>query len=97
LGDYYKMYMESHEGDEGEFFCEVVDGLIVRHVSVFNRVYYWATREDSFDGEYDFTSRPEFDPAAERAKPVPAEAFEATWSLAIRQPRGGVARDRCEA
>jgi len=87
VASYFKTYMESHIGDEGEFFCEVEDGLITRHVSVFNGIYYWATRNDSFDSEYDFTSRPEFDPIEERAEAVSAKEFETIWDLAIRQPR----------
>lgn len=87
MNGYFREYIESHEGEEGDFYCEVKDGLIIRHVSVFNDIYYWATRQDCYDGEYDFTSSPEFDVLDNSVMIVSKDEFERIWNVAISQER----------
>ena len=75
---YYKSYSESHNGDEGEFFCEVEDGVIVRHISVYGAVLYWATRTDEYDERYFFTDQPEFE-VNEKEEEISQEEFSRLW------------------
>jgi hypothetical protein len=81
---YFKCYSESNDGDEGLFYCEVEDGAIVRHVSVFGDILYWATPTDEFDEVYAFTDQPDFDPS-ERDVEIERGEFLALWSAALRQ------------
>lgn len=81
---YFKCYSASNEGDEGFFYCEVEDGEIVRHVSVFGDTMYWATPTDEFDEVYAFTDQPEFSPS-ERDAEIDRDEFLALWSAALRQ------------
>jgi len=48
MNEYFKTYTESHDGIEGTFYCEVEKGLIIRHISVFEGVFYWATPKEYF-------------------------------------------------
>lgn len=82
---YFDSYAESLTGQEGRFYCEVHDGLIVRHVMFFDGVYYWATREESFDELYDFTERPEFGLPDATTVAMSADEFAKIWDIAIAQ------------
>lgn len=83
---YFKSYTESLEGDEGVFYCEAENGEIVRHVSVFGDVMYWATPTDEFDEAYSFTDQPEFDPSEYDAE-IERDEFLALWTAALRQSK----------
>ena len=86
MSGYYKHYAESHDGDVGECYYDVRDGLVVRQVSVFDGVYYWATLQNCYDEQYDFTEKPEFDESDVDSQSIPPEVFDAVWSAAIAQP-----------
>lgn len=81
---YYKSYSESDEGDEGEFFCEVKNGAITRHVSVFGTKLYWATPNDEFDERYFFTDQPEFQ-LTDSEEEISEHDFSLVWDRAVRQ------------
>ncbi|WP_018694168.1 hypothetical protein [Algicola sagamiensis] len=81
---YYKSYSESHNGDEGIFFCEVEDGVITRHISVYGEIMYWATPSDEFDEEYFFTDQPEFE-MTEEEEEISQEEFSLLWEKAVAQ------------
>lgn len=85
MSEYFETYTESHDGIEGEFYCEVQDGLIIRHVSVFNGVYYWATPNEYFNGQYDFTDQPEFGEPDESTRSISQDEFDKIWNTALRQ------------
>lgn len=81
---YFKSYTESDDGDEGVFYCEVENDEIVRHVSVFAHVMYWATPTDEFDELYSFTDQPQFCRDEYDAE-ISAKEFLAMWTSAINQ------------
>ncbi len=83
---YYKSRSESHKGDEGEFFCEVENGIITRHISLYNGVLYWATPSDEYDEEYFYTDQPEFE-LSEAEIEITTEEFFKLWEQAINQWR----------
>lgn len=81
---YFSAYTESMDGDEGVFYCEVGDGEITRHISVFGSIMYWATPEDELDEVYSFTDQPQFDRSEYDAE-ITRERFLELWSVALRQ------------
>jgi hypothetical protein len=82
--EFFRSYTESHEGAVGDFYCEVDDGLIVRHVSVFPEGSYWATPSSYNDERYDFTDRPEFGDPDSTTERISQGDFERVWDLATR-------------
>ncbi|WP_342370711.1 hypothetical protein [Acinetobacter sp. D009] len=85
MNEYFKTYTESHDGIEGTFYCEVEKGLIIRHISVFEGIFYWATPKEYFHEQYDFTDQPEFGEADESAISISKAEFDVTWNHAVRQ------------
>jgi hypothetical protein len=81
---YYKSYSESHNGDEGLFYCEVKDGVITRHINVYDDVLYWATPSSEYDEEYFFTDQPEFE-LTEDEEEISQEEFLSLWGKALSQ------------
>jgi len=57
---YFKGYADGHNGEEGHFYCEVVDELIVKQVFVFGDDMYWATEDSENNEQYFYTDQPEF-------------------------------------
>ncbi len=83
---FFRARSDSPDGEPGLFYCEVRDDEIVRHVSVYAGVMYWATPTDEFDERYAFTDQPEFDRAEHDAEITAAE-FHDLWRAALRQRR----------
>ncbi|MEM7151434.1 MAG: hypothetical protein AAF799_01270 [Myxococcota bacterium] len=85
---YFSAQVDSMDGDEdeGTFYCEVGDGQILRHISVFGGTMYWATPDAEFDEVYGFTDQPEFDRSEYDAE-ITRERFLELWAAALRQPR----------
>lgn len=83
--EYFSTYAESATGQEGVFYCEVKDGIIQRHVTVFDGRYYWATPNDCFDEQYDFTERSEFGAPDETTVSLSGDDFRKIWEFAIAQ------------
>jgi hypothetical protein len=81
---YYKSYSESHNGDEGEFICEVENGIITRQINIYKGVLYWATPSDEYDEEYFYTDQPEFEPTAKDVE-ITKDEFLNLWEQAINQ------------
>ncbi|MDW6093013.1 hypothetical protein SBX64_10670 [Vibrio rhizosphaerae] len=81
---FYKMYSESLDGDEGEFFCEVVDGLVVKQLHIYGENMYWATENSCNDPLYDFTDQPEFDPELIDCEEISSSEFLSMWNEALR-------------
>lgn len=83
---YYKMYSESLEGQEGEFFCEIDDnGLLVRQIQVFGNKLYWATDDEEFDDSYPIGDQPEFNPKEYDCQEISVDLFEKTWQKSLNQ------------
>lgn len=87
MKSFYKTYTESHDGDVGDFYCEVQNGLITRQINKFSNFHYWATPENSFDERYDFTSHPEFDPTTGDCEVISENQFLLLWDFAMRQKK----------
>lgn len=85
MSEYFETYTESHDGIEGKFYCEVIDGFISRHISIFNGVYYWATLNECFSEQYDFTDQPEFGKPDESTFAISKNEFNKLWNTALRQ------------
>jgi hypothetical protein len=81
---YYKSYSESHNGDEGKFYCEVKDGIITRHINVYGDALYWATPSGEYNEEYFFTDQPEFE-LTEDEEEISQEEFLSLWDKALSQ------------
>lgn len=81
---YYKSYTESHDGDEGEFFCEVNGDRITRHISIFNGTLYWATPSDEFDERYAYTDQTQFEFLDSEVE-IPEGEFLELWRKALEQ------------
>ena len=81
---YYRSYAESHRGDEGEFFCEVDNGMITRHISLYNNILYWATPSNQYDVAYFFTDQPEFE-LTDSETEMTQEEFLNLWDRALNQ------------
>lgn len=81
---YYKSYIESHKGDEGEFYCEVDNALITRHISVFRGIIFWATPTDEYDEQYFYTDQPHFE-LNETETEVSKDEFHYLWKKATEQ------------
>lgn len=85
---FFRAYSDSPDGEAGVFCCEVRNAEIVRHVSVYAGVMYWATPTEEYDSDYAFTDQPEFDRVEYDAEITAAE-FHDLWSAALRQKRAG--------
>lgn len=81
---YYKCYSESHEGEVGDFFCAVENGIITRQINAYAGKLYWATPEGENNEEYFYTDQPEFEPT-EADQEITKEAFEQIWKKALAQ------------
>ncbi|ABC30277.1 hypothetical protein HCH_03534 [Hahella chejuensis KCTC 2396] len=81
---YYKSYTESHDGEEGFYYCEVKNGLITRQINAFNNVLYWATPSDEYDEEYFFTDQPEFS-LSKNDLEISSDEFLDLWKVATTQ------------
>lgn len=79
---YFQTYAESHDGDEGAYYCEVENGIIQRQINVFGDNYYWATPDAYFDERYDYTDQPEFEPTSLEEE-ISAEEFYRIWQIAV--------------
>ena len=79
---FYKMYSESLDGYEGEYYCEVVNGLVIKQIHVYGSGIYWATENDEKDPMYDFTDQPEFDPEIVDCEEISKVEFINKWNEA---------------
>lgn len=90
---YYRTYNESHEGETGYFYCEVIDQVITRMINAFGEKLFWATPDNCKDECYDFTDQPELDDADIERMRMEYELielskvdFETLWALALKTP-----------
>lgn len=51
---------------------------------VFYGVYYWATLNECFNGQYDFTDQPEFGEPDESTLSISQSEFDKIWNTALR-------------
>jgi hypothetical protein len=89
---YYRSNTENHEGDEGFYYCEVLNEVIIRSIQEFNGELYWSTLRSHNNELYMFTDQPEFPDAHipylkenyNLIQLTPQE-FEALWEKAQAQ------------
>lgn len=61
---HFKLCGDTADGEEGLFYYEVEDGMIVRQICIVEDRIYWADVDDERDDAFGFTDQPEFDVAA---------------------------------
>jgi hypothetical protein len=80
---FYKFYTVSLDNEDGFYYCEVLDGMIVRQINQFGTSLYWATRESERDPRYDLTDQPVL--AVEEqdvGEEISEQEFTALWKQA---------------
>ncbi len=80
---HYVCYMESLEGDEGSYYCEVANGEIIRQVCCFGANYYWSTLHECKNERYDFTDNSIFRGPKKGDTPISSEEFDRIWRIAL--------------
>jgi len=80
---YFKSPMHSSlKREKGFFYCEVLDGEITRHMSVFGDSYSWAILRDNFPPDYLFTEDPTFGDPISGDEQISKEEFDFVWEKA---------------
>ncbi len=57
---YFRSYAEGMDGEEGHFYCEVLNEKIVKQIYSLENELYWATLGEENNEQYFFTDQPEF-------------------------------------
>lgn len=77
---YFKVYSESHEGRMGECVYEVVDGLVVKQLNIFDCDMFWADANLIHNhSDYEFTDQPEWDFENGKQEEISESDFLALW------------------
>jgi hypothetical protein len=85
---YLKFYAVSLNNEDGNYYCEVIDGKITRQINLFGEQSYWATPETERDPKYDFTDQASLSIREQNeGEEITREKFDELWNASILQDR----------